>query len=265
MKLSFSTIGCPGWTFDEIVSVAKDAGFDGIEIRGIANELYAPHCSVFSKENINTSKERLQNLRIDIPIITTGAVLGDAAVSEKGMNEAKDCILLAQKLNSPYIRVMSVSVPEPAEMDFDLCVRNMRELCEFSADKNVTPLIETNGNLAKSEEMLRFISEVSVENIGILWDIHHPFRYFGEKPADTVYALGKYIKHVHIKDSVKENKVEYRMAGYGDVPIEDVVLNLKNIGYNGFLSLEWVKLWNPDLEEPGIVFLHYKSFMDSII
>ena len=35
MKLSFSTLGCPEWSWNEILATAKDMGFDGIEIRGV--------------------------------------------------------------------------------------------------------------------------------------------------------------------------------------------------------------------------------------
>ena len=49
--------------------------------------------------------------------------------------------------------------------------------------------------------------------------------------------------------------------GYGDVPIFDAVELLKAKGYDGYLTLEWVKRWNPDLQEPGIVFAHYMNYM----
>ena len=39
---------------------------------------------------------------------------------------------------------------------------------------------------------------------------------------------------------------------------------LDRAGFDGFFSLEWVKRWNPDLQEPGIVFAHYKNYMDSL-
>ena len=42
MKLAFSTLGCPNWQWREIFATAKDLGVDGIEIRGIENEMYAP-------------------------------------------------------------------------------------------------------------------------------------------------------------------------------------------------------------------------------
>ena len=33
MKFSFSTLACPGYTWADIYSMAKDLGFDGIEVR----------------------------------------------------------------------------------------------------------------------------------------------------------------------------------------------------------------------------------------
>ena len=35
MKIAFSTLGCPDFDWSDIYSMAKDLGFDGIEIRGL--------------------------------------------------------------------------------------------------------------------------------------------------------------------------------------------------------------------------------------
>jgi fatty-acyl-CoA synthase len=39
MKLAFSTLGCPDFSWNDIYSMAKDLGFNGIEIRGLGNEI----------------------------------------------------------------------------------------------------------------------------------------------------------------------------------------------------------------------------------
>ena len=52
MKVAFSTLGCPGWSWDEIFATAKDLGLDGIEIRGVDNQMFAPEIKVFKEENI---------------------------------------------------------------------------------------------------------------------------------------------------------------------------------------------------------------------
>ena len=39
MKLSFSTLGCPDFNWSEIYSMARDFRFDGIEVRGIGDDI----------------------------------------------------------------------------------------------------------------------------------------------------------------------------------------------------------------------------------
>jgi sugar phosphate isomerase/epimerase len=59
--LSFSTLGCPDWDFQKIVAFAAANKYDGIEIRGIQRELYLPKLPVFSKENINTTIQKMKD------------------------------------------------------------------------------------------------------------------------------------------------------------------------------------------------------------
>ena len=91
-------------------------------------------------------------------------------------------------------------------------------------------------------------------------------RYFNESPADTVKALGKRIRHVHLKDSRSvDGRVEYQMTGYGDIPLQEAIDALKAAGYEGWLSLEWVKRWSEQLAEPGIVFPHFLSAVRAML
>ena len=40
MKISFSTLGCPEFGWRDIYSLAKDFGFDGIEVRGLGDKRF---------------------------------------------------------------------------------------------------------------------------------------------------------------------------------------------------------------------------------
>ena len=266
MKLAFSTLGCPEWSWNEIFATAKDMGMDGIEIRGIEKQIYVPRIKAFSEENLPGVLEQLKSAGMSIPCFTSSASLGLEKGEEASMEESRDYIDFAQKAGVPYVRVMIVPVPEPVAADFDRAQKNYRELCQYAKGKNVRVLIETNGTLSKSAEMARFLEGADPETRGVLWDIHHPYRYYGETPAYTWSVLGDEIRHVHVKDSVLAGgKVEYRMMGYGDVPIFDALKVLEDAGYNGFVTLEWVKRWNPDLQEPGIVFYHFHSYMSALL
>ena len=60
MKLAFSTLGCPGWSWNEIFATAKDMGLNGIEIRGIGGEMYAPNIRVFSPDLLERTMDQVR-------------------------------------------------------------------------------------------------------------------------------------------------------------------------------------------------------------
>ena len=71
-------------------------------------------------------------------------------------------------------------------------------------------------------------------SVAALWDMHHPYRYAGESPKETVAHLGSLIKYVHVKDSVMvEGRPQYRMMGEGDLPIPQMLDALVDIAMTG--------------------------------
>lgn len=268
MKLAFSTLGCPEWTWNEIIATAKDMRFDAVEIRGVGNELYGPNIKEFNTDNIKNTKKRLDDLDVKIICLTSASYLYDEENIEKYICESKEYIDVASELDIPFIRVLGDKNPMPGEnISDDVVSKALEELGRYAADKNVTVLIETNGVYADTDRLKKLLESIDVKNIGVLWDIHHPYRYFAESPAQTISNIGKYVKYVHLKDSVLDGngKIVYKMMGYGDLPIKESIKALNSIGYDGCLSLEWVRRWYSDLEAPGVVFLQYLSYMKKII
>lgn len=266
MKKAFSTLGCPGWTFDEILSVAKDIGMDGIEIRGLGDQMYAPKIGVFSDKNIKSTLNTLSKLGLSIPILTSSCDLSKEGF-EECLKEALEYSQLAKKLNSKYVRIMCESTPESKkDIDLEVIAERYSKICDISKNFNVTALIETNGILANSKNMKKFLNLASNKNAKVLWDIHHPFRFFKESPEYTFDQIGEYIEYVHVKDSImKDGKVIYKMMGWGDIPIELSIKVLQKQNYKGFISLEWVKRWCTDLQESGIVFPQYANYINDIL
>ncbi len=266
MKISFSTLGCPDWSWEDMLSTAKDIGFDGIEIRGIGNELYAPKAKQFALDNIDLTKKKLDKIGIEIPCLTSASYLFDKTNIEKHVREAQDYIELAAKLGTPYVRVLGDAQPQAGEPDIDFVIENLKKLSVFAKEKGVRILLETNGVFADSKVMKAAIEKVNSDSVGVLWDVHHPYRFFKESVEETYENLKNYISFIHIKDSVVvDGIIKYKMMGHGDVPIKNIIRLLKENDYAGYLSLEWVKRWCLDLEEPGIVFAHYAGYMKSLI
>ncbi len=55
------------------------------------------------------------------------------------------------------------------------------------------------------------------------------------------------------------------MIGNGDLPLKEAINGLKSIGYDGYVTLEWIKRWQPDLAAPGIVFARYIDSIKSLL
>ena len=268
MKIAFSTLGCPDWNWDLILATAKDMKFDGIEIRGIANEIYAPKIPVFAYDRIDEAIDKVKRMGLEISCLTSACYLFDKNAEERTIAEGKEYIDLAEELKVPFIRVLGDKEPYPgSDIDDDFVAAQLVRLCSYAAKKNVTVLIETNGVYADSGRMTKLLEKTGKDSPGVLWDVHHPFRYFNETPEYTYSVLKDKIRYLHVKDSVilPDGKLKYRMMGYGDVPLKAIFNVLKSDGYDGYVTLEWVKRWYSELEEPGVVFMQFRSFMNKML
>lgn len=248
-------------------STAADLGYDGIEIRGVADEIYAPKITAFLPDELPKTQETLRRTNLTIPILTSGAYLSQNDNLAAAEFEVKDYILLAAEMGIRYVRVIGEKDPfTQGTPDKETVARKYAELCDFAAERGVDLLIETNGYLAETTAMADLMERTARPNMGVIWDVHHTVRFYGETPAESVSRIGRYIKHVHIKDSVRgrNGKITYMLTGYGDIPVEEAVKELAGIGYDGFLSYEWVKRWSRELAEPGVAFHQYISYMKSL-
>jgi len=264
MKIAFSTLGCPDFSWTDIYSMAKDFGFDGIEIRGLGNEIYAVKAQPFTESELPQTIKKLSELRLEIPCLSSGCCLKFAEDEEKNFKEIVEYITLASKLGTPYVRILGDLEPAPeGDVDDAVVLAALKRLVPVAEEKGVTLLVETNGVYSDTSRLCSLLNNIASDAVGALWDVHHPYRFAGETPGKTIQNLGAYIKYVHIKDSVVEDGViRYRMLGEGDLPIDDIMLALRSINYEGYISLEWVKRWAADLDDAGIVFPNFANYMN---
>ena len=243
--------------------MAKDLGYDGIEIRGLGNDISAVQSPPFTQAKLSQTMEKLASLHLEIPCFSSGCCLKDAAHAEENEKEITEYIELASKAGAPFVRILADLEPYPdGEVDDEAVIGQLRRLAPIAEGKNVTLLVETNGVYSNTGRLAALLNAVASDAVAALWDVHHPYRFAGESPETSVKNLGAYIKYVHVKDSVMgENGVEYRMMGEGDLPIDDMMLALRSINYEGYISLEWVKRWANDLADAGIVFPQFADYM----
>lgn len=267
MKLAFSTLGCPDFDWPDICSMAKDFGFNGIEVRGLGDEIFAVKGQPFLDKHIDQTIKDLMKQKLEVSCLSSGNCLKWPDKEEENFNTIKKYINLASILKTPYIRILADEDVYPkGEVDDALIVRVLQRLAPIAESRGVTLLVETNGVYSNTGRLQLLLSEIASDYVAALWDINHPFRIMNEQPETTIQNLGAYIKYIHAKDSVMEDgKLRYTFMGEGDLPIPEIIKALKSIKYDGYISLEWVKRWMPDLSDAGVVFPHFCNYMTQFL
>ncbi|MBE6794279.1 MAG: AMP-dependent synthetase [Ruminococcaceae bacterium] len=259
MKLSFSTNGWNGFTWEDFYTMAKDLGFAGIEIHDIKNQAFQGVNGPLRPENVSKTARNMANLGLAIPCINVLCDISDNELKDDNVTEIMEHISLAKKLNAPFIRLRA-GESGTSEAD-DTCAYVLSECKEFAEETGVTILVETVGIYADTKRLASLLNRFACDNISALWDFNHPYR-IGESPEETITNLGAYVKHVHIKDSATtEGGFEYRLMGEGDMPIDRMMLSLRSVNYEGFISFEWRSEWIEEIGDAGIVFPHFTNYM----
>ena len=264
MKLAFSTLGCPEWTWTEIYTMAYDLGYSGIEIRGLGEEIMAARAKPFLPGEIDRTAEMLKRLTLNISCFSSNCVLASPEGAAAADAEINEYIALAAKVGAPYVRVLADAHPAPeGEVDDEAVALLLKKLAVDAEKNHVTLLVETNGVYADTKRLKKLLDDVASPFVAALWDVHHPYRYFHESPAQTWDNLGDSIRYIHLKDSVMDESgcAKYRMLGSGSMPLTQIFELLKEKSFDGFVSLEWVKRWSNELEDAAVVFPQFVTYI----
>ena len=266
--LAFSTLGCPDWTFEQIINFASSHGYSGIEVRGIQRQLDLTKCSAFNTvENIKATIKLMEDKNLRFVDLGSSCTLHFAAGAErsKNLDEGKRFIDLAQQITCPYIRVFPNSFPkeQTKEVTIELIANGLLELAEHAKGSNVSVLIESHGDLVKISDLETVMNAAAHAHVGMVWDITNMWVVTKEQPLEMYTRLKKYIRHTHIKDAkLVEGKPQYTLLGKGEVPIIQAIDILSKDGYSGYYSFEWEKLWHPEIAEPEIALADYINVME---
>jgi sugar phosphate isomerase/epimerase len=265
--LSFSTLGCPDWTFKNIVDFAATNNYNGIEIRGIQKQLDLTKCPEFSStENINASLKSVEEKGLRIVDLGSSAEMHHADVTErqKNLDEAKRFIDLAHQLNCPNIRVFPNDFPKEQEKNatIDLIVKSLLELGDHAKGSNMRVLMESHGAVIHIDDLEKIMQSAEHPNVGMVWDIVNMWSVTKEPPSQVYEKLKKYIYHTHIKDlKIINGKERYVLLGKGETPIFEAIDILAKNDYKGYYSFEWEKMWHPEIDEPEIALADYPKVM----
>jgi len=262
MKLSFSTKGWHDSDFDGFCSIAEELHFQGIELHNIYNRLFTDKDGAFHDYAAGATLLKLYEKNLKIPCIDTITDVGDASLQERAEDEIEKCIRIASNLHIPYIRLRANDT-ENAEQTVDTVFRLIEKVLPKAKECSVTLLLETTGPFSDTSVLRDLLDRFASNYFAALWQMSAAYFGKGETPEEVIKNLGAYIRHVQFNDARRtENGVEYCLAGEGDLPIKDIILALRSVNYDGFVSLVWDPTWCSELDDMEIIFSQFVGFMN---
>lgn len=248
--LAFSTLGCPSWDLDRILSAAREYGYDAVELRGYQNEMDLPKATPYLTENRAETRSRFADAGIAVCCVSSSGV-----VAQKNVDHVRAHAELARALDCPAVRVFGGNLDSDVSREEALAraAENLRAFGDAAEAEGVKIVLETHDAFSTGQAVAELIALAGHPSVFSLWDLHHPHRQ--DEPFEETHGfLRPTLAHVHIKDG-KEGA--YTLLGEGDVPLFPMLDLLLDSGYTGPISLEWEKRWHPEIPDPEIAFPQY--------
>jgi sugar phosphate isomerase/epimerase len=280
LKLAFTTLGCPDWTLSRIIECAAECGYDGIDFRGLAGEMAVYKLPEFSA-GVAETKRKIADAGLAVSCFSSGVHIFSTANFEKNAAEIAAYAKLCAEFETPYIRVFGGKIGDtPRDQAVQTAAGHLRQLALTAKEYGAMLLLETHDDWMSCDHVRQVMEATDSDAVGVLWDVHHPYRMLGDQPEHSWATFGKWVKYTHVKDSRlnaakdggKEAKngagakggepdFSYCLTGEGDIPLKRIVDVLRQGGYDGYYTLEWEKKWHPEIPEADIAFPQYAQFM----
>lgn len=274
-------MGTPEYTLFEAIDLFKKIGLDGIEII-IQTDGYP--CAIplnATKEQINEVKEKLNDVGLEVSGVTPYLNLFnslDENVRQKECEDLKKVIDIANMLNAKNIRIYGGKFvdgeEDPDGAKLRQLVKSMRECGDYCSQYGIRLCLENHfGTMTTdAKTTAEIVRQIDHPNVGILYDQAN-IAFFPAEEYDEAIELQKdKIYYVHCKDLVyrggvpqkpkfnmvshvneEDRTVHSRIPGQGILNWPGILRKLKEIGYDGWLSLEYERRWQQiDLPEASV-------------
>ncbi|MBQ6898659.1 MAG: sugar phosphate isomerase/epimerase [Clostridia bacterium] len=224
--------------FKEAVILARDMGVKGLQPYVTGGEL-AP-------ENL-TKEDRADILKfVNDNGLVFSALCADFGLhfNEKGTNE--EGILRTMKMMDLAVdfgtRVITTHIgrvpeDENSEAYFNI-VNTIERLGKYGDKIGVSFATETGPEMAV--KLKGILDKADTKSAKVNLDPANFVMCAGQDPVEAVHILKDYIVHTHAKDGIKlsDDDYEEKPLGSGGVPFPEYIAALKEVGYDGFLTIE---------------------------
>lgn len=249
---SFSTLGCPELTLEDICALAKEFDLSRIELRAAENTVDLPNLFKNNFGNPDSLARFFEDQEVSICSLDTSLKL--VGNDEKSRQDFLDYLPWADAIGTKILRVFDGGTVEDGLNDESYS--HAQELINWWKREKATNGwkadmgIETHDCLVGTRATDRILT--SNPDLKIIWDTHHTWKKANAPLEKSWQSLGPNVCNVHIKDSISvpsaRHPFTYVNLGEGEFPLDKTLKLLTDEGYTGTVNIEWEKMWHPYLE-----------------
>lgn len=229
--------------FSDEIDSNIDVQFQGLNKLGIS--YFEPRCindkniSELSDCEVLNLKEKMNEYKISASSV--GSPVGKIDICDDfngELRKLKKVIKTAKAIGAEYIRIFSFYITDNNyEKHRSEVINRLKIMAEIAGENDIVLLHENEKGIYGDtpERCKDILSSVDSKNLRAVFDPANFVQCFVETYPYAFYMLKPYIEYMHIKDARGSKVVP---AGMGDGHIEEILNELKQDGYKGFLSLE---------------------------
>ncbi len=246
LKYAFMSFSCPELTFQQILKLARDLGYAGVEPRLSSNHRHGVEIDTNAAEREEIKRQAAES-GIAICCVATSCRYADLSTADAAVRDTLASIDLTADIGSPRLRVFGGKLEEGLgrEAAIELVAKSLRSCAGRAEERDVVLCVETHDDWCDPKHVAEVMKRVDHPHIAVNWDIMHPVRVARCTMDEAYEAMAPWIRHVHFHDGVQvDQKHELRPIGEGIVNHRRAIEILKNADYDGYLSGEWIG-WEP--------------------
>lgn len=239
--MSFSA---PALQWGKILKQVIHLGYQGIEPRVESGHAHGIELERTPAERREIAR-RARESGVRICGIATGLKFADR--NPKNLFEsAKRYVELAADLDCPILRVFGGQLPEGLDRAaaIALVADNLGELAPQAGRAGVTLCLETHDAWTDPRHIADIMRRADHPAAAVTWDMMHPTFISGVPIAEGFANLQSWVRHVHIHDGHRPPPPRFARCGEGELDMKAAFQCLREAGYTGFVSGEWIDCEN---------------------
>jgi len=223
--ITFSTLACPNWQIETVITKASEYGFDGIEWRGGPQGHIRPDMPSAKTALV---RQRCSNAGLVSLAVTayTSFVSSSAEERQANVGELQRYADLAAELGASYIRTFLGELPQGTKPDPSI-YKNISDCLntasEYAETVGVRIAVEPHDDFVLSADVTPvFEHSHSHHALQVIWDTGNTFAA-GEDPDQGFKLLKDRLAYVQVKDGQRVG-TSWQLCplGQGNVPLDQV-------------------------------------------